>query len=220
MKLLKTLLLIPVYNSGKTLPHFFSSLRNLDPQPEKYVFAENNSTDDTLEKLRQFELPNKIIRVWFKKDAVTQSQSHYEPIAHIRQLLLTYARKYDPDYAVFLDSDVFPRTSSLIRNLTSWNKDIVGGAYLRLFPSGFWLASKWKNSDNSGFSYRKKTSSPLDKVAMTSGGCLCLSRKIIQDRRINFYPLRKEASEDFGYCLDAQEKGYEVFGWSCPVRSS
>lgn len=209
--MVKTLVLIPVYNSSKTLPQLLSSLYSLDPQPEKFVFAENNSSDDTLEVIKQFKLPSKIIRVWFSEDAAMKSQNRYEPIAHIRQLLLTYARRFDPDYAIFLDSDVIPKTKSLIQNLTSWNKDIVGGAYLRLFPSGVWLASKWKNPDDSGYSFRKKTSLPLEEVALTSGGCLCLSRKIIQDRSMNFYPVRDGASEDFGYCLDAQEKGYIVY---------
>jgi glycosyltransferase involved in cell wall biosynthesis len=207
----KTIVMIPVYNSAKLLPRLFSFLYSLDPQPEMYVFAENNSSDDTLEKIHGFKLPHKVIRVWFKKDAAMISQSRYEPIAHIRQLLLTFARDYDSDYALFLDSDILPRTKSLIYNLTSWGKDIVGGAYLRLFPSGVWLASKWKNPDSCDYVFHRKIDMPLDKPYLTSAGCMCLSRKIIQDKRVNFYPLKVDASEDFGYCLNAHEQGYEIF---------
>ena len=57
----------------------------------------------------------------------------------------------------------------------------------------------------------------LYKVTVTSGGCLCLNRKIIQDTRLNFSPIRHdlseegEVSEDFGFCLLARHYGYEVY---------
>lgn len=203
----KTLILVPVFNSGKILPTFFSFLYELDPQPELYVFAENNSCDDTLEQVYQFKLPHKVIRVWLRNDAAMVSQNRYVPIAHIRQLLLTFARNYDPDYALFLDSDVLPRTKSLIKNLTQWQKDIVGGAYLRLFPEGLWLASKWTPPNL----FHKKAILPLEEPHVTSAGCMCLSRKIIQDKKVNFYPVPGAASEDFGYCLQAREQGYKVY---------
>jgi len=210
---MKTLMLIPVYNSSKILPVLFRFLYKLDPQPELYVFAENNSHDNTLELIRKFKKPHKVIRVWFRKDAVTISENRYVPIAHVRQLLLTFARCYDPDYAIFLDSDVCPRTKELINNLTTWKKDIVGGSYLRPFPEGLFLASKWEVPEHPNARiYYRKPRLPLDEPHVTSAGCMCLSRKIIQDNRINFYPMyREHASEDFGYCLQAREQGYKIY---------
>lgn len=210
--MIKTVILIPLYNSGKTLPTLFEALYTLSPQPNLYVFAENNSSDDTLEQVRQFKLPHKIIRVWFRKDAVMINQNRYVTIAQIRQLLLTFARDFDPDYAIFLDSDVIPQTTKLIDSLTSWKKDILGGAYLRPFPNGIYLASRWKHPTNKGATVlRQKISLPLEEPLVTSAGCMCLSRKIIQNKRINFYPTITGTSEDFGYCLKAREHGYKVF---------
>jgi GT2 family glycosyltransferase len=210
---MKTLMLIPVYNCGKTLPTLFSFLYKLKPQPDLYVFAENNSSDNTLERVWGFKRPHKVIRLWFRPDAVAVSQTKYDPIAHVRQLLLTTARQYDPDYALFLDSDVYPQTRELIEELTAWNKDIVGGAYLRVFPQGLYVASKWKAWGKPGqYIMQKKVNVPLDEPMMTSAGCLCLSRKIIQDRRVNFYPVQPAgSSEDFGYCLQARSFGYDVY---------
>jgi GT2 family glycosyltransferase len=207
---MKTLMLIPVYNCGKTLPTLFSFLYKLKPQPDLFVFAENNSEDNTLDVIHRFRRPHKIIRVWFRDDAAMIGQSQYEPIAHIRQLLLTFARQQDPDYAIFLDSDVYPRTKNLIYRLSLWQKDIIGGAYVRLFPNGVFVASKWSTPDGRVI-MKKKVNGPLDEPVATSAGCLCLSRKIIQDKRINFYPLRWGASEDFGYCLQARVFGYRVY---------
>lgn len=210
---MKTIILIPVYNCGKTLPTLFSFLYRLNPQPDLYVFAENNSDDNTLERIWKFKRAHEVIRIWFRKDAAVLGESTYEPIAHVRQLLLTFARRYDPDFALFLDSDVYPCTKELIDNLSLWDKDIVGGSYLRVFPQGIHLASKWADPSNpSRTVLRKKTSKSLEEPVMTSAGCLCLSRRIIQDKRINFYPINPaNASEDFGYCLQARSYGYEVY---------
>jgi GT2 family glycosyltransferase len=208
---MKTIFLIPIYNCGKTLPTLFSFLYKLDPQPDLYVFAENNSDDNTLLAACKFKRPHKIIRVWFRNDAAIIGESRYEPIAHIRQLLLTFARRYDPDYAIFLDSDVYPRTKDLIDRLSLWGKDVVGGPYLRLFPNGMFLASKWITPDGKA-AMTRKINVPLAEPTVTSAGCLCLSRKIVQDKRINFYPISHEgASEDFGYCLNARDYGYKIY---------
>ncbi|MFZ7137671.1 MAG: hypothetical protein ACOWW1_04560 [archaeon] len=210
---MKTLILIPVYNCGKKLSSLFSFLYKLDPQPSLYVFAENNSDDDTLNRVWKFKRPHKVIRLWFRKDAPVVSESPYDTIAHVRQTLLTFARNFDPDYAIFLDSDVYPKTKELIDCLSFWGKDLVGGAYLRAFPEGLWLASKWQvPGDPKHYALRKKVTRALDEPLMTSAGCLCLSRKIIQDKRVNFYPVRpKGASEDFGYCLQARNFGYKTY---------
>jgi glycosyltransferase involved in cell wall biosynthesis len=212
---MRTCLLIPVYNNAKTLPKLFRCLDRLNPQPDMTFFAENNSRDTTLWLIKRHykHKPHRIIRVWFRDDAAQTCVSVYEPIAHIRQLLLTAARHYDPDYAIFLDADVYPLSPNLIAILTGWQKDIVGGSYVRLFPDGPFLASKWPVEGRPDlYRYYRVPYAELMEPLMTSAGCLCLSRKIIQDRRVNFWPLYSlEASEDFGYCLRARELGYKVY---------
>jgi hypothetical protein len=99
----------------------------------------------------------------------------------------------------------------LIDGLSLWQKDFVGGAYLRLFPNGMFIASKWATPDGKGVMMKKKVNVPLTEPNVTSAGCLCLSRKKVQDKRVNFYPLIEGASEDFGYCLQARNFGYKVY---------
>jgi glycosyltransferase involved in cell wall biosynthesis len=214
---MKTCLLIPTYNCSNTLGKLFRYLDKLKPQPTTTIFAENNSRDNTLWQIRKHykHKPHKIIRVWFREDAAKTCKSVYEPIAHIRQLLLTAARHYNPDYSIFLDADVYPLSQNLISILTKWRKDIVGGSYVRMFPDGPFLASKWTVEGRPDlFRYYKIPYAELMEPLMTSAGCLCLSRKVVQDHRLNFYPLYGKdarASEDFGYCLKARELGYKVF---------
>jgi len=219
---MKVCFLIPVYNNAEILPKLFHHLDKLKPQPSMTFFCENNSRDTTLWLIKKHykHKPHKIIRVWFRDDAAQACESVYEPIAHVRQLLLTAARHYNPDYAIFLDADVLPLSPNLIEILTGWRKDIVGGSYVRLFPEGPFLASKWAVEGKPGLlRFYRVPFAELMTPLMTSAGCLCLSRRVIQDKRLNFWPLRKSmsgkkgefASEDFGYCLNARDLGYEIY---------
>lgn len=208
--MIDTIFLVPTFNHARLLPSFFSHLYRLSPKPSLTVFCENNSVDDTLKLIRGFKLPHELIRLWFRRDAAMVSESRYEVIAHIRQLLLTRARQLDPDYAVFLDDDVMPTDPLVIEKLTGHGLDVVGGPYLRFFPWGLYLASVW--NDGGRLRAWDRPQEPLEEVVLTSGGCLCLSRRIIQDKRINFYPLLTDKSaEDFGYCRQARKYGYKVW---------
>ena len=212
---MKVCLLIPVYNSTRFLPTLFNYVHKLNPKPDMTFFCENNSNDSTLEYIvHNYKLPYKIIRIWFRKDATKVSENVYDTIAHARQLLLTAARHYNPDYAIFLDSDVYPIDEDMITKLTAWNEDILGGMYIRNYPEGIFVASKWMNMNNK-FLLKKPQSltKPLDAPFATSGGCLCLSNRVIQDRRLDFYPIIdwRGASEDYGYCIKARNLGYQIF---------
>lgn len=205
------LLLVATFNHAKLLPSFFSYIYKLNPKPSLTVFCENNSVDATLERIRGFKLPCELVRVWFRRDAVMRSGSRYEAIAHVRQLLLTRARQFDPEFAIFLDDDVFPVDPLLIEKLTGHGLDMVGGPYLRFFPWGLYLASVWRDGDGRLRAW-DRAQAPLEEVELTSAGCLCLSRRIIQDKRVNFYPLVNEKSaEDFGLCRTARKFGYKIW---------
>jgi len=214
----KTVLLIPCFNSSLIWDRFVESLRRLDPQPDRYIFLENNSTDGTFDLIRNTELPapKEIIKVHFAEDAVQRSETVYDCIAHIRQLLLTRARHLNPDFAIFLDDDIVVDDHDMIHTLTLWNGDIVGGSYMRMFDIGMHLAARFASPIEGKVRMYKKVKGALMFPLMTAAGCMCLRRKVIQDRRLNFFPITKSdiegdvASEDFGFCRSAKRLGYEI----------
>lgn len=213
------IMLIPTYNRSRILEDCLSKLDKLKPQPSKYIFLENNSIDNTLEIIQNFNHPKEIIRFWFVKDATKRLDNHYGVIGIIRHYLLKKARQLNPDYAIFLDDDVLVYTEDFIKRITSNKKDIVGGPVLRNSSEGMWLSTVFWGKDEKGnmFKGRRKSCMGLHKVCWTSTGCLCLSRKIIQDKRVNFYPLMKDACEDFGYNIRASKLGYEVW-LDCTIK--
>jgi hypothetical protein len=235
-------LLVPVFNTSKRCWKVWEkAIYRLDPLPEKVIFCENNSTDDTLELINGFQLPHEVIRVWFKPDAAKGNE--YEPIAHVRQLLLTRARTYGAKMAIFLDDDCIPEHKDFIQMFLNDNLDICGGSYTRDFPNGNMMASLWdigmpiakfpktsshkKDIENCtkagyhilGYPYEilEKDGRKRFECSVTSAGALALGPKVLQDKRLDFYPLHpelsdsKEISEDFGFCLLAGTLGYKIY---------
>ena len=212
---MRTAICITVYNSAKFLYNSLPLINKLNPPPDIIYFVENNSTDNTLDYIiKNCKLPYKIIRVWFRSDAV-QVTGPYDTIAHVRQLGLT-AFRHTPDltHGIFIDDDIQIHTPEMIKILTSYPEDIVGGTYLRAYPEGLFVASKWGTLKVGKFKLKtlKEVIKPFDMPTITSGGCMCLSKRLIQDRRLNFYPLypKFQASEDYGFCIMARELGYKL----------
>lgn len=244
----KVVLLIPVYQMGKRCWSLQrAAIERLNPRPAKIIFCENNSTDRTLQEILGWEYPHEIIRVWFSRMAASIPGHEYDGIAHARDLLLTKARHMDLDYAIFLDDDTIPESPDFIQRFIDNGLDLCGGAYSRTFGDGkVYLASKWSTkqsmsempygndpkmqkvigeavarankSENGYLCFGGLDSAKLYKVAITSGGALALSRKVLEDKRLQFYPIHHEltdgvpkTSEDFGFCLLARSLGYEVY---------
>jgi len=206
--------LIATFNHAVLLEKCLQYLDRLDPQFDKYIFFENNSTDETLDLIKRFNHPKELIRLYFRPDLIKVAGNPHEGIGWARQILLDRARRLNPDYAIFIDDDIAIFYEAFIDQITSHHKDVVGGAYLRDFREGRLIASKWKRKGMKGIWY-KKACMGFQECYVTSAGCLCLSRKIIQDRRVNFMPIiwntEQKASEDFGYCIRAANAGYKIY---------
>lgn len=232
-------LLVPVYNTSQRCWSVFEkALYRLDPLPEKVIFLENNSIDNTLSLIWNFKLPHEVIRLWFRKDSASVKEHAYDTIAIVRDMLFTRARTYGAKLAIFLDDDCIPQHRDFIQMFLDDNLDICGGTYTRDFPEGFFVASKWDvnlpsnvlpKSDLPIEEYKKKgyvaalysyvtlenDGRRIFECSCTSGGALALGQKVIQDRRLEFYPIHQSSwggihAEDFGFCLYAGKLGYKI----------
>lgn len=224
---MKTVLLMPCKQAGGSLPNgVLDALLKLDPQPDLYIFSENNSTDRTLEWLTKFPRPKEIIRLWFRDDAMRFCEYPCDLIAIIRDLLLRRTRQLDVDFAIFIDSDIMIHSTDLIPRLTSREGDIMGGLcwyprnhglgpwfYVAPVASAFWPCPGVPDT----YMVRSQMSGPdVQEVAAAGAGCLCLNRRVIEDTRLSFYPIldpgdsRHEPGEDASYCVHARSLGYKI----------
>jgi len=227
---MKVAILIPVYQDAFCLDQCLEYLEGLNPQPTYYVIAENNSTDNTMSVIfdwLKFKHPenSKLIRLWFKDNARDILNNPYGIIGIMRQILLKKTRLLNVDYAIYIDSDIFIADKDFIKRMTKYKKDLVAGAYFRSYPQGELLSyldfNKGKNKDTHPYVLRNYQKFKLQRVAAVSGGCLCISKKLINDLRVNFvygedmkipdYYGTGHAGEDFAYCETARRNGYNIW---------
>lgn len=217
---MKVVMLISTYNHVELLKKTLQYLDELEPQPSKYVFSENNSEDEALQVIAEWQKthPTEIIRLWFKENAGQILGNRYGVIGHIHQILLNRARKMDVDYAIFMSNDVFIPYTDFITRITSWKKDLVGVA-VPVFREGrgLCLSPTWIN-DGPERDIKpqivKTMCNGFEEVYSVGGAGMCVSRKLLMDKRVNFMPLLKKPqcySEDIGYCFKARSFGYKCY---------
>ena len=204
---------MPCYNSALTLPRVLEAVSKLYPKPEYYLFAENNSRDNTLDILEEFQIANKeILRVWFRRDATSLVSRPHTILGIVRDLLKTRAKQLDLDYALCLDSDIVLLDRDILPRLIVHKKDVIGVPYRRYFPepSNICLGTLFDNN-----TLRKVPRVyGLDEVSATSAGCLMLSKEIIQDENLAFANVWNNNplwSEDFGFCRQCRDKVYRIY---------
>ena len=210
------IIMTPVWNVEKTLPIFLDHIDRLDPPPMKILFCENNSTDKTVDIINNYKGNKELIQFSLDKNMFKEKTTHrHTGIALARQKLLDRAREIDPDYALFIDADVLPLNTDLIRKVHLREFPILGAPYYRHFPEGIHLCSLWSGNKPGTFALRQNSVVDLDTPLVTSGGAMFLSRKIIQDKKLHFSPIYlgggELTAEDFGFCFLARSMGYQIY---------
>ncbi len=139
------LVLMPVYQAGRYLDQTLFKLRKMDPQPDRYIFAENNSPDRTLQTLAKIREPKEIIRTGYRADALNPLETEYDLIGIERELLLTRARQANPEFRSVPRLGHQGQDTDLLDRLTYWKDtaDIIGGPYLRYYAEGVYIGSLW-----------------------------------------------------------------------------
>lgn len=229
----KVIFLTPSYNSERTLRRCLNLAKNLVDKPFKHIFVTNNCMDRTNEIIDKYLTVVEGRRItWdFPDDFVLRIGDPYANIAIARNRLLLEARKEmeaDPSikYAFFLDDDIYLVDRETIGKLASWGADAISGPYKRIFflEDGPVLAATFvdllKNPpDFSRYWRYQNPVAPLMMPYFVSAGCMLISRRVIMDRRVRFWPIYKrpdfvpggeDTSEDFGFSMLLRTLGYEV----------
>lgn len=211
------ILLVPIYNASERCWKIFErALYRLDPLPEKVVFCENNSTNDTLSKIWAFKLPHEVIRIWIRKDA-----GKVINIAAARDLLLTRARTYGAKTALFLDDDIIPFNRDILKTIKYNKLDLCCGNHCGLIPvngvvsvvtnGGFITDLPKPTIYRFNFEALEESEQKLCKIDFAGGAFFALGEKVIKDTRLNYFPIHKVGDpEDIGFCRQANELGYRI----------
>jgi hypothetical protein len=131
-------------------------------------------------------------------------------------------KEFDFDFIQFVDFDV-EFSFKDVDQLVSHNKDIVSGSYhykknKNQIHAGFWGRAPGLRGDN--LTVNKQG---LVKVDRCGGGFLLIKREVfikldypwfshrMVEVEIEGQKHREETSEDFGFCMLAQEGGFDIF---------
>lgn len=232
---MKYLGLSAAYNDEETLPYFFERLNALTPKLSTHVFCTNNCIDRTNEMIgdKGYECINYTLHPEFIK----KMGDPYSALAIAWQRLLRRAREIlreDETYThvVYLDTDIFIDDEDALTKASNWGKNILCGSYLRDFPDGRYLATTFQVNDDviqlmpaywrkrGEYYHYGQVFYDLIRPYTSSAGFMMLSREIVLDTRINFWPIykmgvdgvtRSEVSPEYGYQVKARTLGYETW---------
>jgi len=224
-------LLCPVQNISEVWYAWEKMIKALDPGPEKVIFCENNSTDNTLELIWNWDYPHEVIRIYTREDA--NKDNPYTVISHVRDLLLTRARQLNAKFAIFLDYDVFFQRKDALKTLVENNKDVVGGCYRRRAPPYpyHWICGNFLIKPLFKYPMSKSLKKQLREMkrrgeiacqlsncpeallpALGVGmGCVCIRSNVLNDKNVYFYPPIGTKSEDYSFCERVLKNGYEIY---------
>ena len=142
-----------------------------------------------------------------------------------REMTVEDALETDPDYVMFVDSDVIP-PRDVFGRLASHDVGVVSGLYYMDNPDGVHPAMWRLDEDNSPAitDYRRKGLVNVDAIGL---GCCLVKRDVLENlerpwfrwtRGYEEHPwdLRHEGegpgiSEDFYFCHRLQEAGHEIY---------
>lgn len=214
----------PVHNRLPVLQQYLISISQLDwcGQDVVFVFLANNCNEPTLDALRTFKkiATNTQIYEYNNVKSTTSRKPHrYEPLARIRNELLSHVRELGCDYFFSVDSDLITPTDSLGR-LLSHEKDIVSGLVYNDLHMGanrdqkdghicnimYWNGLKDKNGFPKASHIRNYPDNALIPVDIT-GAFVLMSRKVVDAVHYRYHP----QGEDLGWSADFQRRGLKAY---------
>lgn len=219
---MNAIMLTPVYNGADVLPKFLKAASELKPKPIFHLFVTNNCTDgsnDIIDEYLESQLGERIS--WnYPKDFTKRMGTPYAGLAIARQRLFLEVRdmmngRPTITHALFTDDDTIILDEDALEVATNWNEDLLGGSYMRYFPEGLYLCAKWMRGGKPFFI--KDIVAPLMHPYVTSAGFMLLSRSLVMDERLNWFPIFDDrpqphppSADDFGFCIGARKLGYQV----------
>ena len=147
-------------------------------------------------------------------------------VEHNKSIAYREFLKGDWDYFFNVDADIFFLEPEInpIDTLISHGKDIIGGIYVYkrqpCLPTHRPLDLQESYEKNKEFpkDYKFNIPKEVHEVKWLAGGCMLISRKVIEELTKEFQvpnlPMiyKKEyLSEDFAFCQRAREKGYKIY---------
>lgn len=139
------------------------------------------------------------------------TMSKYHNMINLRNSLLKRVREIQPDYYLSLDSDIIIKNPATLELMMGHIKDGVPALntlmFMTPFDTQFPSVMTWKN-DEENRAYRE-SSYPVGQLFKSDiiMAAKMMSKEVYNNVNYQFHI----QGEDLGWCLDAKEKGYDLF---------
>lgn len=216
----KVLIGCPVRNRAWILPHYLEALKGLDYDEEdiEYCFIVNDSTDDTLDILRDFRFKSKSFVKIIICDLQGNTNHHrgYYSFFHLsilRNILLEEFLKSEAAYLLSVDSDII-LPSHALKSLKAADCDIISALVCNGHEIGdARVYNILKRKPNGRYEYiRDFPTYEIFEVDCT-GAAYLIKREVVKKYLVRYSASR--GSEDIGFCEDAKAKGRRI--WCNPT---
>jgi len=208
----------PIQNRQSCLVSYLENIRNLNYPKEKIhlAFLLNNSHDDSYEILKTFRneylKDYRKISIWDVCGLNDDYQDfrapgrNYKHIADARNLWLTMFDS-ESEYLFSIDSDILVEPETL-NKLLSRKKDICSALIWNNHagPTNLYNILR-KNRSGYYKVIEREFEDDVIEVDVT-GACYLINRNVI-DSGVRYS--HHTWGEDFGFCIAAQKKGFEIF---------
>lgn len=198
------------------LKAYANRVKNLSYGFYDVLLVDNSKGQDYSRKIQQSGL---------KVSKAEYVQNVYERIVASRNIIRQKALEGNYDFFLSLEQDVIPPLD-VIERLIRHQKDVVSGVYYKIYEVDV--------KDKQGTISRKKTILPLIfkpsedshkmhvcyphevqgnkffKIRACGLGCVLISRKVLEQVAFRYDP-DKNTFDDFLFCTDAIEKGFELY---------
>lgn len=198
-------------------------VQNAGLAPELYEAARTGKKVRDLPPNNPFHGPEKC--PLGKHDIHVISQVDACVIHWARNDLLRRRRK-DADYVLFCDDDIVV-TKDTLERLLSHKKDIVAGLCTKRIDPPEPVFRQWKDEIQNYGIIIEWPQGKLVEVDATGTGLIMISRKVIEEVALNYYPFSKkgdgfwfeflrgphgaEWGEDVSFCWKARRLGFQIF---------
>lgn len=213
----------PVRNRAWVMPEYLAALEAIDCPNKVYLFLENDSTDESLQTLKQFPFSSPmVVRMhntgnadWDRGD---YSVNHYANLAAVRNAFIDFFLEgssgpvewKNADYLFSVDSDVIVPPEALQRLVEFADENTIVGAAISNIPG-----QPLDGSTPGNFMVKHQCllmhpkPYPLAGIMDVDviGAVYLIPRKALEDG-VRYAP--NSQGEDIPFCQQAQEKGYRL----------
>ncbi len=212
----KVLIGCPIRNRAWILPHYLEALKGLDYNHKdiEYCFIVNNSTDDTLEILKNFRYrtPSLVRIITCDLAREKNHRRGYYSLSHLatlRNILLAEFLKSDASYLFSVDSDIILPPHAL-KSLQRADCDIISALVCNGHEIGDPDIYNILNRRLNG-RYEYIRNFPQEEVFAVdcTGAAYLIKRDVIAKHQVRYSATC--GSEDIGFCEDARAKGIGIY---------